>query len=139
MGEVEESQRPIDPRACPARPAEPAAEEVYLRTLLARVLGDPEVLPDRQLAEQADVLEGACDALRHALVRRHIGNVHGAKQDAAGGQRKQAANQIDDRAVARSVRTDQAENLAGGDRKVDAVDRAYPADMLCQSVELKHR
>ena len=74
-----------------------------------------------------------------ARVRRQRGNVRAAQQHLAGGQREQPADQVDDGALARAVRPDQAEDLALRDREIDIVDRAHAAEMLGQAFELKHR
>ena len=60
--EIEELERPVDLRARAARAAEPARAESFSLPLLAGILRHPQILPDGQLAEQADVLERARDA-----------------------------------------------------------------------------
>ena len=57
----------------------------------------------------------------------------------AAGEREQPADQIDDGALARAIRSDQAEDLALRDGEIDVVDRAHAAEMLGQTLELKHR
>ena len=76
---------------------------------------------------------------RHARMRRQIGNVGAIEDDAAGGRRKQAADEIDDRALARAVGADEAEDFAARDRQIDAVDRANAAEMLGEALQIKHR
>ena len=74
-----------------------------------------------------------------ARVRRQAGHVGAVEDDAAGSGRKQSADQVDDRALARAVRADEAENFAARDREIDAVDRANAAEMLAEAFEIKHR
>ena len=92
VGEVEEFESAVDLGARMARSAKPPAQEIFLPGLLARVLRGPQVLPDGELAEQANVLEGAGDAACDTRMRRQIGNVVAAEQHATVGQRKQPAD-----------------------------------------------
>ena len=136
--EIEELERAVDLLARAARAAQPAPEKILV-ALLAGILRDPEILPDRQLPEQTNVLERSRDPQRHPRMRRPIGDVGAVEDDAAGGRRKQAADEIDDRALARAVRADEAENFAARDRQIDAIDRADAAEMLGEPREIKHR
>ena len=138
VGEVEKFERAVDLRLRLARAAEPALQEPSLRALRGGILRDPEVLPDRQLPEQPDVLECARNALRDPQVRRRRGDVGASEPHLAGGRREQTADQVDDRALARAVGADETENLALRNGEIDAVDRAHPAEMLGQCLELKH-
>ena len=136
--QIEELQRAVDLGAGAARATEPALEKI-LAALLAGILRDPEVLPDRQLPEQADVLERPGNPQGHTRVRRQAGHVGAVEDDAARGGRKQSADQVDDRALARAVRADEAKDFAARDRKINAVDRANAAEMLAEAFEIKHR
>ena len=65
-------------------------------------------------------------------MRRQIGNIGAAKQDTAAGQRKEPADQIDDRALARAVRADQAEDLALGHLEGNVIDGGEAAERFAQ-------
>jgi hypothetical protein len=88
VGEAAELEQPVDVAAHRRLPAEPARKETAARPILGRVLRDPEVLPDRQLPEQADVLERAPDARLQALVRRQRPDVRAAEVDHPGIERE---------------------------------------------------
>ena len=107
--------------------------------LLAGILRNPQIMPDRQLTKKPDVLERARNAPIHADVRRQIGNVPVAKNHAARRQWKQAANKVDDCALARPVGANKAENLSLGDGEVDAVDGPHSPEMFSQPAQVEHR
>ena len=87
-----------------------------------RVLRHPQVLPHREVREQADVLEGACNPGSQALVRRLPVHQLPAEVNGAGGRRVDAADHVDRGALARAVGSDQAEDLALGDGQVQPVE-----------------
>ena len=82
-GEAGELEQLADLGAHARRAAQPAREEALARAVLGRVLRDPQVLPDGELAEEADVLERARDAEAEPLVHRHAAEVRAAEQDRA--------------------------------------------------------
>src|SRR5580704_1639346 len=59
--------------------------------------------------------------------------------DAAGLVLQRAAQAVDQRALARAVRPDQPDPLAGGDRQVDAVERDKAAEALAEPADGKER
>ena len=126
----------VRPRAPGAR--EPAVQETGRRAVRHPVLRHPEVLPDAEMAEQADVLEGAGDSRGEADMRRRAGDVAILETDFARGHREHATDQVDGRALAGPVGADQAENLAFPDLQVEPVDRAHPAEMLGQGLKSEH-
>src|SRR5262249_13372554 len=128
----------LDRAARATSPAHPAPEEIPLAPVLGRVLRHPEVLPDRELVEEPDVLKGARDPESEAPVRRRPGNVAVAKDDVARRHRKDAANEVDGGALARAVGADKAHDLALAHGEVELVDGAHAAEIFREALELKH-
>src|SRR5262249_36556115 len=82
---IEKLERPVDllPRA--VRAAKPAAEKILV-ALLAGILRDPKILPNRQLSEQAYILERACNSKRHTPIRRQPTDVRTLEDAAPSGR-----------------------------------------------------
>src|SRR5213592_2165658 len=57
------------------------------------------------------------------------------KGDAAGLVPQRAAQAVDEGALARAVRPDQPDPLAGGDREIDAFERDKAAEALAEAVD----
>jgi hypothetical protein len=134
IGKLED---PVNFLARAARTAEPAAQKAFA-AVFDRVLRHPQILPDAELAEQPDVLKCAGNPARHPHMRGKGGDVLVAQQDLAGRDRKQAADEIDDRRLAGAVRPDQAEHLALRNPEIEAVDGADAAEMFTQPLEFEH-
>ena len=134
---IEKLQRPVDLRPRAARAAQPAREKM-LTALFAGILCNPEILPNGQLSEQAYILERSRDPRGHAHMRRQMGDIVTIEDDAACGRWKQTAYEIDDRALARAVGTNEAEDFAARHGQIDAIDRANAAKMLGKSLQIKH-
>src|SRR6185503_6712212 len=121
VGEAAEFEQLVDLAAHRRLAAKPARKETAAGPILGRVLRDPEVLPDRQLPEQPNVLKRAPDARLQALVRRQPADVLAAEVDHSGIEREQSGDQVDRRALPGAVRPDQADDLALADRQVELV------------------
>ena len=70
--------------------------------------------------EHAHELEGAREAEAGDLVRRHPGDVAPVEADDAGIRRQRAGDQIQRGGLAGAVGAEQADDLAGVDRQIDA-------------------
>ena len=128
--EIEEFERAVDLVAGAARAAEPAPQKI-LAGAARRNSARPRDSARRSIARTGGC-SGTC-AQCPSDTRACGGSSEmscAVEHDAARGQREQAADEIDDRALARAVRADQAENLRRGDRQIDAVDGAHAAEML---------
>ena len=97
-----------------------------------RLHGQQQIVEHRVLAEHAGDLEAARQAVPHAPVRRQGGQFDAVQRQAASVQRQQAGDQIDQRGLARAIRTDQRMDFARLDREVDVVHGDQPAKMLEQ-------
>ena len=96
-----------------------------------------QVLQQRRVLEQLDVLEGACDAERGDAVRRHVGDVGAVEDQLAAGRLVDAAHQVEDGGLAGAVRADDGEDLALLDGEAHAVDRLDAAEVDRQPVRLE--
>ena len=91
------------------------------------------------MVEQADVLERPRDADSEPVMGRHAGDVAAAEDDIPGADRKDPADQVDGRALARSVGADEAEDVAVRDLEVERIDGPDAAEILRQAAELEDR
>src|SRR5882757_7397055 len=96
-----------------------------------------EVLQQRGMLEQLDVLEGAGDAQRGDAVRRHVGDVGAVEAEMARGRLVDAAYQVEDGGLAGAVGADDGEDLALLDVEAHAVDGADAAEMDRELVGLE--
>jgi len=71
-------------------------------------------------------------------VRRSPADLGALEADRAGARRQGAGQHVEDRALARPVRPDQAENLTVLDLERDIVDRGEPAEALVKAGDLQH-
>ena len=118
---------------------EPSLREILSTAVFDRILRHPKVLPDRKVAEQADVLKRARHARRQRPVRLCAGDVAILEHDPSAGDRQDAADQIDRGALARAVGADQAEDLALLDREIQLIDGTDTAEMLAEGFEFQYR
>src|SRR5579864_5878211 len=91
---------------------------------------DQHVLLRRHLAEQARQLKGSGNAKLIDAVGLQPADVSVAKQDATAGGANQSGNQIEERRLARAVRTDEAHNATLGNRQRDSPERLHAAKLL---------
>ncbi len=93
VGEAGELQQLADARAVVLEAVEPARHHRLRCALAVAVLRHPQVLPHSELAEEADVLEGAGDRPSDdERVARQPGHVAPVDHDAAGGRRQEAGD-----------------------------------------------
>src|ERR1700712_5119749 len=88
------------------------------------VTADQQVLQQRGVWKQLDVLEGARNAEAGDLPGWRAGEVLILQDQLAGGRRVDTADQIEDRGLAGAVRADDGEHLAFADVEADRIDRA---------------
>ncbi len=106
---------------------------------LVQVRADRHVLADRLRGERLDDLEGA----RHARARREVrgpaGHVAPVEADRAGVGPQEAGHQREQRRLARAVRTDQRGERPRGQRELDVLHRAQPAEGLGHARQREQR
>src|ERR1700761_4548125 len=99
------------------------------------VPAESQVLQQRSIREQLDVLEGTRDAKTGDPVRRNLGDVLVLKDQPSGGRRVDAADQVEDRRLAGAVGTDDGEHLARLHVEAYRIHGADPAeadgDLFC--------
>src|SRR5262249_3159794 len=100
---------------------------------------DAQVVGHRQGHERARQLKTARDAAPGALVRGKAVDRRAVEMHRAGRVGERPAHAVDQRRLARAVRADQADPLAGGDREIDAVERDEAAEPLAQRADLEQR
>src|SRR3546814_20692862 len=91
------------------------------------------------MLEQLDVLEGARDAEAGDPVRRQRGDIGAVEHQPALGRAVVAADQVEHRGLAGTVRPDDGEAIAFGNVKTDPVDGADAADSDGETVGLEQR
>ena len=106
---------------------------------MLRLQRQPQVLVDRQAAEQVGDLERTGEALLADAVRRQALNVAAVEAHGAAVRRVQARDQVEQRGLAGAVRADQGMDLAGADREAGVGDGTDAAEMFRDAVDLQHR
>ena len=111
------------------RPAVPA---------LAEISGERHVLEDRQSMKWPGDLEGAADATVDDPVRRKACELGAIEPHRARGRRERARQHVEDRALARAVGADQAENFAPLHRERHVVDGLEAVKAFDQAFNYEH-
>ena len=96
------------------------------------MLAHHDVLQRCHLAEQADVLEGPRDSEPGDLGRQHPGDLPALEPDGSGRGPIDAGDGVEQRGLARPVRTDQPDDLVLVGMEVDLVDGDEAAEGLGQ-------
>src|SRR3974390_3822397 len=96
------------------------------------------VLPHRERRERPRDLEGAIDAEVHDAMRRHAADRPALEPDLAAVRRINPRDHVDAGGLARSIRADEAQNLARVQREAHAVERTEAAELLGPSVHAPH-
>ena len=99
---------------------------------------DHHVLDRRQPGEQADALQRAGDPEPGELVRANPVQHGLAEPHAAGVGAHEAADDVEQRRLARAVGADDADDLAGRDRQRDVVERRQAAEAHRETVHPQH-
>ena len=102
-----------------------------------RVQAHLDVVEHRHVAEQAQVLERASQTHARNLVGRHADNLTARKHDGAALGRDDARENIQQRGLARTVRSDQRMHMAGANLDVDIVGRHHTTVGFVQAVTLE--
>ena len=100
---------------------------------------DHQVFDDRHAPERPRNLEAAGDAAMRAHMWRQLGDVLAAKEHGAGLRAECAGNAVDQRRLARAVRSDQSEALALADIDADIVQRDEAAEGFGNGVDPQQR
>jgi len=118
-----EKNRALEGRAQSIHPPEeaPASPPVCGR-------GEAQILEHRQLGKEVGALEGAGDAAPGDRVRRQACDEPALEEHVPGAGRHLACDDVEERGLARAVRTDEPEHLTGRDREVDLRDRVDSAE-----------
>src|SRR5580765_7007275 len=95
------------------------------------------VVEGGQLGEERHLLEGAGDAVARAVVARQVRHVPAAQEDLAARGRLSARDDVEERALARAVRPDEADELALAHRERHAVERGETAELLADAADLE--
>jgi len=94
------------------------------------VLAHQNVVHDRSVLEQCEVLEGASDAEAHIIVRGDARHVAPVDEYPSGTGRQHPRDQVEERRLAGAVRADDRNDLAVVHRERDIVDRLDAAKGL---------
>jgi len=105
---------------------------------LAVIAGQHDVLKNAQAVKRPRDLEGAPDAAIDNAMRRQSRDLEAIEGDRSRRRHQRAGKHVEDRALARSVRADQANNLAALDLKRHVVDRGEPAEALRKPAHRQH-
>src|SRR4051812_11748594 len=106
---------------------------------LAVIARQRHVLEDAEAAERPRDLKGAADAAIDNPVRRKPCDLRAGERDRTCRRHQRARQHVEDRALARTGRADQAKNFALIDSKRQVVDRGEAAKTLHQSAYRQHR
>ena len=106
--------------------AQRRAEDIVLRT---EMLGDQNVIEDRQIREEPDVLEGPGDAELRDGIRGVATEIAAVELHGTGGRGVDAGDAVERRRLTGTIRADQGDDLATVDLEREAIDRAYAAEL----------
>src|SRR5207342_2907334 len=97
------------------------------------------VLQHRHVREQVHVLERAGDPELRYLMRAQSDDAVAEERDLSRVGRIEAGDDVEQRALARSVRPDHAEDLARIDMHVEPSERRESAELLADPLDLQER
>ena len=100
---------------------------------------DLDVVEDRQVAEQADVLEGPADSHPGDGVGRRAGDVATVERDRAARWPEEPGQEMEQRRLAGAVRTDDAVDRQRGEAQLVVDQRLQAAERLGQPAGLEQR
>src|SRR5207248_5174126 len=99
----------------------------------------PDIVDEVQRMKRLWQLKAARQSEPGAFMRDQPVERAAVERHRAGLVAQRAAQTIDQRALARAVRTDQPDPLAGGDRQIDALERDKPAEALAERADREQR
>jgi hypothetical protein len=102
------------------------------------MFGGEEVRPDRGATDQSDVLEGPGHAGRRPPVGGKVRDVDAPEPHPPGFGPAEPADDVEQRRLARAVRTDDPDDLQFADLDGDVVQRPDAAESDRTAVDLKH-
>src|ERR671933_313661 len=103
------------------------------------MVADEHVFDHRELAEEADILEGPCHAgLGNAMWRR-AGKVASRDENAAGGWTEQPAHDVDQGRLPGAIGSDQPTDRSLFDVKGDLVQRSHASETPADFLDAEHR
>ena len=115
--------------------ADEGGSQIVLHGLMQAHL---DVVDDRQLFEQADVLERAGHAHPVDLIGLFAGRGHSIDQDGAAGGLVNVGEQVENGGLARAVGADQASDLVAADHQVEAVHGGQAAKIDAQLTDVQN-
>ena len=117
----------------------PAEEECRLDDvgLEMHVPANENILDHSAMAEQRQVLERASNAAPDEPMRPLPADVLPVEQNAAAARAEHAADHVEQRGLARAIRTDHTADLPPLDAKADIVDGPQTAELLAQRLDLQ--
>lgn len=100
------------------------------KTLLApkRLEGDEDILLERHITEDAEILEHTPDADTRAFARREIGDVNTSKRNMAVRGPEEPREHVEERRLPRAVRADETDDLTLFDFERNIVEDALPGN-----------
>ena len=126
---VARAARPVNSSQCAAASRRVAPVE---RRAAPNIAGERDVVADRQVRERPRDLVGARDAGRAIRCAGSASRSTPPKRALPRVGAVMTADDVDQRRLARAVRTDQAEDLAFAHVEVDAVERAHALERLAR-------
>src|SRR5262249_53665938 len=126
----DQRQDGLDPRAPCALRRRPDIAEARWPCAGASVLACPNRLEYRRIRADADVLERPRNAASGDAMSRKAGDVDTGKPHLSARGLHHAGDDIEERRLASTVGSDEADDLAVGNRKVDVAERGQPAKAL---------
>ena len=99
------------------------------------MIGDLDIVQDRQVGKQADVLEGPGDAPLRDLIGFEADQAFAVELHLAGSRFIDAGHQVEGGGLAGAVRADQADQLALVDFHIEVGDRFQAAELFGQLID----
>ena len=134
---VRGSMWPRPTRASTARAAAFEPAETDEAAAVRPVAAEEDVLGDAERAGGRELLVDEADAEVLALAHRAERDRAAGEGDLAGRWREGAGDDVDERRLARAVLADEADDLAGRDAEVDAVQHRHVAEALRDAADLE--
>src|SRR5262249_49885285 len=100
---------------------------------------DAEILAHREFWKDLSDLKGSRHAETDAPMSGNHGHVAAVKEDFSSSRRKEAAEQVEERRLARAVRPDNRAQLAAGDAKRNITHRDQAAEALTHGSDFENR
>ena len=104
-----------------------------------RAVGHDDVLAHRHAGKQLEPLESPADAEPGPTMHRQVRQGFAVEGHLAACRRQQTDDAVEERGLARAVRTDEADKLAAPHVQRHVVERADPAEVNGDRVDVKQR